>query len=93
MIGGTGNENQTDDSDLQPEREMDETIVLTEEPVADSISDTAEFQVEKLVEKLESGELEETEQKREVKRRLEELQEEIGDNLDSTYNINLDDDD
>ena len=92
MNGGTSSENQTQDGDLQADRDMDETVVLTEEPVAD-IGDTAEIAVDELVAKIESGDEAEAEKKRQVKRRLDKMQEEIGDNLDSTYNISLDDDD
>ena len=90
MNGGTGNSNESADGDDQVEREFDETVVLTEEP--DDTGDTAEFNVDELVAKLEATDESEVEKRCAIRRRLEELQDEIGDNLDSTYNINLDED-
>ena len=73
---------------------MQETVVMqTDDADIDTVGDTAEVNVEELVAKIDSGNTDDLERRKVVKKKLEELQEEIGDNLDSTYNINLDDDD
>lgn len=92
MNGGIDDSIETDDSELQTDGALEETVVLTEEPV-DNVGDTtAEFKVEELVAKLAKVDDADVEKKRAIRRRLDELQDEIGDQLDSTYNISLDDD-
>ncbi len=73
---------------------MQETVVMqTDDADIDTVGDTAEVNVEELVAKIDSGNTDDLERRKAVKKKLEKLQDEIGDNLDSTYNINLDDDD
>ncbi len=93
-MGGTGNGKETEQDDLVGDDAMQETVVMqTDDADIDTVGDTAEVNVEELVAKIDSGNTDDLERRKVVKKKLEELQEEIGDNLDSTYNINLDDDD
>ncbi len=93
MMGGTGNGNETEQDDFVEDDGMQETVVMqTDDADIDTVADTAEVNVEELVAKIDSGNTDDLERRKAVKKKLEELQEEIGDNLDSTYNINLDDD-
>ena len=77
----------------------EETVVIEDTVVIDTEDDptvgdlSVEINVEELVAKIESDEGEESDKKREVKKRLDEIIEERNDELDSTYNFNLDDDD
>ncbi len=94
-MGGTGNGKETDQDDFVEDDGMQETVVMQtdNEDDIDTVGDTAEVNVEELVAKIDSGNTDDLERRKAVKRKLEKLQDEIGDNLDSTYNINLDDDD
>ena len=51
-----------------------------------------QLKVEKLVEKIDSLDPDEAAHEREVRRRLEELQEQKDKDLDSTFNFNMDED-
>ena len=95
VMGGTGNGKETDQDDFVEDDGMQETVVMQtdNEDDIDTVGDTAEVNVEELVAKIDSGNTDDLERRKAVKRKLEKLQDEIGDNLDSTYNINLDDDD
>ncbi len=94
MMGGTGNGNDTEKDDFVEDDGMQETVVIQSDSAEDidTVGDTAEVNVDELVAKIESGNTDDLERRKSVKRKLEKLQDEIGDNLDSTYNINLDDD-
>ena len=72
--------------------QMTETVVITEDDVDDVGDLSVELNVEKLVEKLESADEEDVHHKAEVRRKLEELNEQREKELDSTFNFNLDDD-
>jgi len=89
-------ENAVDEDELELVDSSEETIVLSEDAAdIDTVGDfTGEIAVEKLVAKIESGEVEAEEKEKEVHRRIEELNEQrkVDDELDSTYNFNLDDD-
>ena len=80
--------------DVEAPDEAD-TIVMSEDiDDDDNIGDiSVEINVEELVAKIESDEGDEAQHKKEVHRRLEELEEKrrIEEELDSTYNFNLDD--
>lgn len=78
---------------------LEDEVIETES--ADSIPDiggdtmvdvTAELKVEKLVAKIDSVDPDEAAHKREVRRRLEELEEQKNKDLDSTFNFNMDED-
>lgn len=85
------------DTDLDEVDEVDETS----EEAADAMPDiggdtmidvTAELKVDELVAKIDSVDPDEAAHAREVRRRVEELQEKQDKELDSTFNINLDED-
>jgi hypothetical protein len=99
MNGEVGNgekENPVDDDELELDDSTEETIILSEDADdIDTVGDfTAEMNVEKLVAKVESGEVEAGDKEKEVHRRLEDINEQrkIDDELDSTYNFNMDED-
>ena len=89
-------ENAVDEDELEQVDSSEETIVLSEDAAdIDTVGDfTGEIAVEKLVAKIESGEVEAEDKEKEVHRSIEELNEKriVDDELDSTYNFNLDDD-
>jgi len=71
---------------------MTDTIVLTEVD-DDTIGDTSiEMNIEKLVASLEATDSEDVHRRAEIRRRLEDLREQRAQELDSTFNFNLDDD-
>ena len=70
-------------------------VVVADDDGNDNVGDmSVEINVEELVAKIESNDASEAARKREVRRRLEELEEKqrTAKELDSTYNFNLDDD-
>ena len=98
MNGEIGNDNDEKgvDDKIDTIGESEDTIVLSEDAAdIDTVGDfSAELNVEKLVAKVEAGEVDAAEEEKEVHRRLEELNEQRKDNeeLDSTYNFNIDED-
>jgi hypothetical protein len=75
-----------DDEDLGDDEDLDDD---------DNIGDiSVEINVEELVAKLEATDSDDVARKREIRRRLDELEEmrRSGEDLDSTFNFNLDDD-
>jgi len=92
MIDEIGN-GSTDVDDIDSDS-ADNEGEFTEDDAASTIvmnDDSVEINVEELVAKIESSEDDDSNEKRDVKRRLEKLQEEQ-DELESTYNFNLDED-
>lgn len=93
---GNGEKETVVDDDIELDDSSEDTIVLSEDADdIDTVGDfTAELDVEKLVEKIESGEAEGEPKEKEVHRRLEELNErrQVDEELDSTYNFNIDED-
>lgn len=91
----------TDDNDV-PEDDLVEDQAASEEVLEtdiitslddDNIGDlSVELNVEELVAKLEATDDTMVRQKQEIRRRLEEMRAQKEAELDSTYNINLDDD-
>lgn len=82
------------EDDLELSAESEDTVVLDDTDV-DNIGDiSVEINVEELVAKIEAGEGNVEEHKKEIHRRLEELDDKrrIELELDSTFNFNLDDD-
>ena len=81
-----------EDDDIVADDFSAQTIVI-EETDDDEIRPgdmSAEIRVEELVAKIDSDSKNDAEKKRLDKKRLEELEEKIGDDLDSTYNFDLD---
>jgi len=73
---------------------LDEDVVIEEVADVDNVGDiSVEINVEELVAKLEATDDDDVDRKREIHKRLEELSDRRKDNedLDSTYNFNLDD--
>ena len=90
---GSGRPDDDVDDDIETADDAD-TIVMSEDIDIDNVGDiSVEINVEELVAKIESGEGDAEEHKKEIHRRLEEIEEKrrIERELDSTYNFNLDD--
>jgi hypothetical protein len=78
-----------DDLDEVVSDDPEESIVMTEMPVSDGVSDTVELNVDELIEKVEAQSEDEVHRKKEIRQRLEELAEE-GSHED-TYAVDLED--
>ena len=97
MIGEIKDEHPVDELDVDQEEVEDsgEELSVDDFEAEENVGDiSVEINVEELVAKLEATGDEEVDRKRDVRKRLGELEEQRRDaeNLDSTYNINLDDD-
>ena len=70
------------------------TVVITEDD-DDIVSgdSTVEMDIEKLVAKLDASDKEDVHRRAEIRHKLEELQEQRAQELDSTFNFNFDDED
>ena len=91
---GDNKNSDLEDVDGMPE---DEVIETSSDAIPDIGGDTmvdvaGQLKVEKLVEKIDSLDQDEAAHEREVRRRLEELQEQKDKDLDSTFNFNMDED-
>ena len=83
------------DDDVALGEQSEDTIVSEDIEDIDNVGDiSVEINVEELVAKIEAGEGDEADHQKEVRRRLDELEEQrkAEAELDSTYNFNLDDD-
>ncbi len=70
--------------------DLAETVVMSDEDDDVVTADTtAEMELEKLVAKLEAGDSEDVHRKAEIRRKLEEAQERREQDLDSTFNFNM----
>ena len=90
-----GEKQGTVEADVEFGEQSEDTIVSEDITDIDNVGDiSVEINVEELVAKIEAGESDEAEHQKEVRRRLDELEEErkAEAELDSTYNFNLDDD-
>ena len=91
MSGDKGYDESSEDLDDEIESESDDDIV-TDTDEDDNVGDmSVEINVDELVAKIESSDSNDAARKRDVRKRLDEMQEQQGEELDSTYNINLDD--
>ncbi len=89
-----GDKDDVDDivEDELSEEEISEADVLAEVD-DDNVGDlSVELNVQELVAKLEESDDEDTHRKAEIRRKLEQLREKREEELDSTFNFNLDDD-
>ncbi len=96
MNGNSGDDDETDFDDSEEE--------LSEDPPSDDdgkvadigtetiVGSTAEFKVDEIVAKIDKADPDEVAHKREVRKRLDEITEKRNEDLDSTFNFNLDDD-
>jgi len=94
MIGDMGNIREPDEIDDDIDDDEDDSYVSDDEDDTDNIGDiSVEINVDELVAKLEATNSDDIARKREIRRKLEELEEmrRSNDDLDSTYNFNLDD--
>ena len=93
MIGDNGDKNETDLEVTEDETLDDESTLEDKMPDigGDTVIDLS-GELEAIVEKLGDGDSEEAEHRRQVRKRLEEIEEQRGKELDSTFNFNLDED-
>ena len=95
---GTKTEGQTEATDVIDDEVVSDpeaTVVLTEVDTEDELSETVvDLNVEAMVAKIEDGDDEELAKKREAKKRLDQVQEQLNDDdeFGSTYAFDLDDD-
>ena len=95
----SGKDNENEDATLDDELSEDtltETVVMSDDDDDDDISigdSTVEMDIERLVAKLEVVDSEDVHRRAEIRHKLEELRELREQELDSTFNIKLDDDD
>ena len=83
------------EEDAEFGEQSEDTIVSEDFSDVDNVGDiSVEINVEELVAKIEAGEGDAEEHRKEIRRRLDELEEQrrAEAELDSTYNFNLDDD-
>ena len=96
MIGDSGSTPEPKQVDDDVEEEASEVTSVSEDDVDDdNIGDiSVEINVEELVAKIEASGSDDVSRKREIRKRLEDLEERRrnNDDLDSTYDFNLDDD-
>ncbi len=80
--------------DVVPDDSLTATVVITEDGADDAVSGdtTVEIDIERLVAKLDASDSEDVHRKAEMRHKLEELREKREQELDSTFNINLDED-
>ncbi len=73
---------------------MAATVVISEDGSDDDVSadTTLEMDIERLVAKLDASDSEDVHRRAEIRHKLEELREQREQELDSTFNFNLDDD-
>ena len=93
MIGDNGNKDDTDLEATEDEVQDDESSA--EDAMPDIGGDTVidvSGELEALVEKLDKVDPDEVAHKREVRKRLEEIEEQHGSDLDSTFNFDLNED-
>ena len=96
MIGDAGGTREPDDVEDEFEEESsDDTVISDGDADDDNVGDiSVEINVEELVANIEAADSSDVAHKRDVRGRLEELEDRRRqfDDLDSTYNFNLDDD-
>jgi len=99
MIGNNDDKKDTDFNEV--DETSDDESQEAESSASDRIPDiggdtmvdvSGQLKVEKLVAKIDAGDPDEAAHQREVRKRLEEIQEKQDKDLDSTFNFNLDDD-
>lgn len=87
-----------DEIDDEPELDSSDasltaTVVMSDEDADDVSGDsTLEMDIENLVAKLEASDKEDVHRRAEIRHKLEDLREQRQQELDSTFNFNLDDD-
>ena len=93
----SGKDNENEDATLDDQSTEDtlaETVVMSDDDDDVSVGDsTVEMDIERLVAKLEVIDSEDVHRRAEIRHKLEELRELREQELDSTFNISLDDED
>ena len=89
-------ENEKIDKDLEadsPDDAFTATVVMSDDDEDAVVGDsTVEMDIEKLVAKLEASDKDDVHRRAEIRRKLEDLREQRQQELDDTFNFNLDDD-
>lgn len=89
-----GDRDKAEDAEVAVDEEItEETVVLTETGVTDNVGDVSvEINVEELVAEIEASQGDDTHMKNEIRKRLEEIQEQrtAEKELDNTFDIDLD---
>lgn len=89
-----GDRDKAEDAEVDVDEEItEETVVLTETGVTDNVGDVSvEINVEELVAEIEASQGDDAHMKMEIRKRLEEVQEQkaAADELDNTFDIDLD---
>ena len=92
MNGTDIEENEALDDDAVDET-LTETVVLSDDPDDVVTGDTTiEMDIENLVAKLEASDSEDVHRRAEIRRKLEDLREQREQELDSTFNFNMNED-
>lgn len=78
--------------DVSSDASLTETVVLTEVDDDADGDTTIEMDIENLVAKLDASDSDDVHRRAEIRRKLEELREQREQELDSTFNFNMDDD-
>ena len=97
MNGRNGDDDETDFEESEEEEVSEDLSSDDDDEVADigtetMVGSTAEFKVDEIVAKIDkAADPDEAAHKREVRKRLEEIEEERDEAADSTFNFNLDD--
>jgi len=93
MSGRNNDEGDVNSDDESSEDTLAETVVMSDDDGDISAGDTTvEMDIEKWVAKLETVDSEDVHRRAEIRHKLEELRELHEQELDSTFNFNLDDD-
>ena len=96
MNGNNGDDNETDfdesEEELSEDLSSDDDDEVADIGTETIVSSTAEFKVDEIVAKIDKADPDEVAHTREVRKRLEEIAEKRNEDLDSTFNFNLDDD-
>jgi len=93
MSGRNNDEGDVNSDDESSEDTLAETVVMSDDDDDDDGDDsTVAMDIEKLVAKLETVDSEDVHRRAEIRHKLEELRELHEQELDSTFNFNLDDD-
>ncbi len=95
-----GDPDKADDAEVAVEEELseeipEETVVLPETENSDNVGDVSvEINVEELVAEIEASQSDDASKKKEIRRRLEEIQEQkhVAEDLGDTFSIDLDED-
>jgi hypothetical protein len=89
-----GDRDKADDAEVDIDEEItEETVVLTETGATDNVGDVSvEINVEELVAEIEASQGDDAHMKMEIRKRLEEIQEQkaAAKELDNTFDIDLD---